>query len=494
MQVKEIKSEGLSRELEVTVPANDIKKLIDARLIEVGKTVKMQGFRPGKVPMDILQKKYGRAVMGEVLETAVNDATAKVIKDKKLRPAMQPKIEVKEFDEGKDLTYSMKVDILPDFDVMKLDGLKLEKPIAKIEDKDIDEALTRITAHHKGSKKVETDRKTKSGDFVLMDFHGRTKDDGVEHEGMHAHGHKLELGSNSFIPGFEDQLIGQKAGDKLEVNVTFPKEYGATELAGREAIFDVEIHEIHEATEAEVNDDFAKELGFDDEKALRDAVKHQLDNDYGNQTRLKMKRQLLDILDEKHDFEVPPAMVEAEEEGITQQIENERKANPEAEEITDEEREELSIIAERRVRLGLVIAEIGQQNKITVNDQELQRAVITEAQKYPGQEKEVFDFYQKNQNALEGLRAPLFEDKVVDLIFDKATVTDKEVSIEDLMKDEEDELLARKGKAKKKSSAKKKPAAKKAEEKHNCGDDNCGHDHGKKPAVKKATKKAAAKK
>ncbi len=491
MQVKDIKSDGLSREMEITVPANDIKELVETRLTEVGKTVKIQGFRPGKVPMKILQERYGRSVMGEVLERAVNDATAKVIKDKKLRPAMQPKIEVKEFDEGKDLVYSMNVDILPDFDVMKLDGLKIEKPIAKIEDKDIDEALTRITAHHKGSKKISSDRKTKSGDIVMIDFDGRTKDDDVHHDGMKAEGHKLELGSNQFIPGFEDQLVGQKAGEKIEVNVSFPEQYGAAELAGRDAIFDVTIHEIHEATEAEVNDDFAKELGFDDEKALRDAVKHQLESDYANQTRLKMKRQLLDILDEKHTFEVPPAMVEAEEEGITKQIEQERQMNPDAEEISDEEREELSVIAERRVRLGLVIAEIGQQNKITVNDQELQRAVISEAQKYPGQEKEVFDFYQKNKNALEGLRAPLFEDKVVDLLFDKATVTDKEVSIEDLMKDEEDELLARKGKAKKKSSAKKKSAAKK--EGHSCGDANCNHDHGeKKQAAKKATKKKAA--
>jgi len=476
MQVKEIKSEGLSREMEITVPANDIKELVNARLVEVGKTVKMQGFRPGKVPMDILEKKYGRAVMGEVLETAVNDSTAKVIKDKKLRPAMQPKIEVKEFDEGKDLTYSMKIDILPDFEIMDIEGVKIEKPVAKIEDKDIDEALTRITAHHKGSKKIESDRKTKSGDIVMIDFDGRTKDDDVHHEGMKAEGHKLELGSNQFIPGFEDQLVGQKAGDKIEVTVSFPEEYGATELAGRDAVFDVTIHEIHEATEAEVNDDFAKELGFDDEKGLRDAVKHQLESDYANQTRLKMKRQLLDILDDKHEFEVPPGMVEQEEEGITQQIEQERKMNPDAEEITDEEREELGIIAERRVRLGLVIAEIGQQNEITVNDQELQRAVISEAQKYPGQEKEVFDFYQKNQNALEGLRAPLFEDKVVDLIFDKADVKETEISVEELLKEDEDELTARKDKAKKKPAAKKKAAKK---DDGVCGDENCGHDHSK---------------
>ncbi len=454
MQVKEIKSEGLSHELEITVPASEIKKHVESRLIEVGKTVKMQGFRPGKVPMDMLMKRYGRAVMGEVLESAVNDSTAKALKQKNLRPGAQPKIEVKEFDEGKDLTYTMKVDVLPDFDVMDLKGLKIEKPVAKIEDKDINEALGRITKHHKGSKKIEGNRATKKGDMVVIDFDGRTADDDVRHAGMKAEGHKLELGGGQFIPGFEDQLIGKKAGDKVEVKVSFPKEYGAKDLAGRDAIFDVEIHEIHETADAVVNDDFAKELGFDDEAALRDAVKHQLTSDYGNQTRLKMKRQLLDTLDEGHKFDVPKGMVEAELELITNQIEQERKANPEAEELSKDEKEELQMIAERRVRLGLVIAEIGQQNNVQVNDQELQRAVINEAQKYPGQEKQVFDIYQKNPQALEGLRAPLFEDKVVDLIFKGATITEKEVSVEELLKDDDEDDKPKAKKSAKKSTKK----------------------------------------
>lgn len=460
MKVKEIKQEGLSHELEVTVPANDIDKTVVDRLVEVGKTAKQPGFRPGKMPLDMLRKKYGRAVMGEVLEAVVNDSTKQVIEDKKLRPAMQPKIEVKEFDEGKDLIFSMKVDVLPDFKVMETKGLKIEKPVAKIEDKDIDDALTRITAQHKGSKKIEGDRATKKGDIVVMDFHGRTADDNVEHEGMHAHGHKLELGSNQFIPGFEDQMIGKKASDKFEVNVTFPKEYQAKDLAGRDAIFDVEIHEIHETAEAKVDDAFAKELGFDDEAALRDAVKHQLTSDYSNQTRMKMKRQLLDALDESHTFDIPQGMVDAELEGITKQIEQEREQNPEAEELTDEEKEELQTIAVRRVRLGLVIAEIGQQENITVADQELQGAVISEAQKYPGQEKMVFDFYQKNPQMLENLRAPLFEDKVVDVLFERADVKEKEVSIEELMKEDEDEVKP-KAKSKKKTPAKKAAAKKK---------------------------------
>lgn len=264
-------------------------------------------------------------------------------------------------------------------------------------------------------------------------------------------------------------MIGKKAGDKFDVNVTFPKEYGAKELAGREAIFDVKINEIHEESEVEINDDFAKELGFDDEKALREAVEHQLKSDYENQTKLKMKRQLLDMLDDGHNFEIPQGMVKAELEGITAQIEQERKGNPDAEELTDEEKEELQVISERRVRLGLVIAEIGQERKVQVNDQELQRSVITEAQKYPGQEKMVFDYYQKNPQALEALRAPMFEDKVVELLFEDADITEKEVSIEELMKDDDDEVLGKKKTSKKssKKSAKKstKKAAKKASKK-----------------------------
>ena len=475
MQVKEIKKDGLSRELEITVPANEIDKHVETRLKEVGKTVKMDGFRPGKVPLEMLKKRYGRAIMGEVLESAVNDATAQVIKDKKFRPAMQPKIEVKDFDEGKDLTYKMELELLPDFDVMDLKGLKIEKPIAKIEDKDIDEALGRITEHHKGSKKITTDRATKKGDFAVIDFDGRTADDDVHHAGMKAEGHKLELGSGQFIPGFEDQLIGKKVGDKVEVKVSFPENYGAQELAGRDAIFDVTIHEIHEVAPAVVNDDFAKELGFDDEKSLRDAVKFQLTTDFDVQTRLKMKRQLLDILDENHDFDISPAMVETELEGITKQIEMERANDPEAGELTEDEKEELAMIAERRVRLGLVIAEIGQTRNVTVNDQELQRAVISEAQKYPGQEKQIFDFYQKNQQMLENLRAPLFEDKVIDLIFKDAEITEKEVSVEELMKDDDDEDTAAK--------PKKKPAKKAAAKKT-----------AKKAPAKKTAKKAAKKK
>ncbi|PZQ45651.1 MAG: trigger factor [Micavibrio aeruginosavorus] len=459
MQVKDIKSEGLKVEIEVTVPANDIKKKQEVKLKEVGKTAKLPGFRPGKVPMKMLEQKYGRAVMGEVLELVVNDATAKVLKDKNIRPAMQPKIEVKEFDEGKDLVFNMQLETLPKVEVMDLKGLKLTRPVAKMDAKSIDETLERIASNNRTTQPVEG-RATKKGDIAVITFHGRTADDNVQHEGMHAHGVELELGSGRFIPGFEDQLIGKNAGETIEVKVTFPADYGAAELAGRDAIFDTVIEAINEAAPAKVDDELAKKLGMEDEKALRAAVEQQMNAEYENHSRMKLKRQLLDILDEKHDFEIPEGMVSAEYDGILKQIEQERAANP-AENgptLSDEEKEELQLIAQRRVRLGLILSEVGTANKVTVNDKEIQRAVIAEAQKYPGYEKQVFEYYQKNRGALDMLRAPIFEEKVVELIFKDAAITDKEVSIEELTKEEDDIEL--KG-AKKKEKAEKKPAAKK---------------------------------
>ena len=471
MQIKEIKTEGLMVEMEVTVPANDISKQREVRLKEVGKTAKLPGFRPGKVPMAMLEKKYGQAVMGEVLEIVVNQSAGKAMKDKNIRPAGQPKIEVKEFNDGKDLVFKMEIETLPTINVMELKGLKLTKPVVKADGKAVDEALERIAKNNRATKPVEGDRATKKGDIAVITFHGRTKDDGVMHEGMHAHGVELELGSGRFIPGFEEQLIGKKAGEKVEVNVKFPDDYGATELAGREAIFDTIIESVMEPAPAEVNDDLAKQLGLEDLAALRAAIEQQINADYESQSRLKLKRQLLDILDQGHDFEIPKNMVEAEYKGILQQVEQERSANPaeNGPDLADDEKEELQLIAERRVRLGLILSEVGSTHKVAVNDQEIQRALIMEAQKYPGYEKQVFEYYKNNRGALDMLRAPIFEEKVVDLIFKDADISEKEVSIEELTKEEDDfELKGAKKKASKKSKsddgekAEKKPAKSKA--------------------------------
>ena len=471
MKVKEIKSEGLNHELEITIPANDIDARVDVKLQEVGKTAKMPGFRAGKVPLSMLKQRYGKAILGEILEAAVNETSQKALEDKKIKPALQPKIEVKskDFGEGNDLVYTVSVEAMPEFKIAELKGMKLTKLIAEPSDKEVDEALKRIAANNESSKLVESKRGAKEGDTLKIDFDGRTADDDVHHEGMKAAGHMLKLGSGQFIPGFEEQLIGKKAGDKVEVKVSFPKDYGAADLAGRDAIFDVDIHELREPAEAEINDDFAKQLGMDDVKALKEAVKEQLSKELEGQSRMVLKKELLDILDDANKFDVPPGMLELENTNIIQQVELDRQRNGEDKELSAAEKKEYAEIAERRVRLGLILAEIGNAQGISVADPELHKAVIAEAQKFPGQEKEVFDYYSKNPQALESLRAPLFEEKVVDYILELAEVKEKSVSQEELLKaldeDEGEKPKPKKKTAAKKSSTKKdsdkKPAAKK---------------------------------
>jgi trigger factor len=451
MKVKEIKSEGLNHELEITIPANDIDKRVDVKLKEIDKTANMPGFRKGKVPAAMLKKRYGKAILGEILEAAVNETSQKALSDKKIKPALQPKIEVKskDFGEGNDLVYTVQVEAMPEFKIAPLKDIKLTKRVAEPSDKEVDEALARIAENNETTKPVEAKRGAKDGETVVIDFHGRTADDNVEHEGMHAHGHQLKLGSGTFIPGFEEQLVGKKAGEKVEVKVSFPENYGAKELAGRDAIFDVEIHEIREPAEAEINDDFAKQLGLDDLKALKEAVKEQLQKELDGHSRMVLKKELLDALDAANKFDVPPGMLEMENTHILEQIKLERQRNGEDAELSAKEKKEYEAIGERRVRLGLILAEIGNEQGISVADPELHKAVISEAQKFPGQEREVFDYYGKNPHALESLRAPLFEEKVVDYILELAEVKEKSVSQDELLKaldDEGDEKPAAKAK------------------------------------------------
>ncbi len=456
MQVKEVKKEGLRHDFEVQIPANDIQKMVDDELVILGKTAKLPGFRPGKIPLDVLKQKYSRHVMADVLEKAVQSSSAKVVQDNKLKPAMQPKIEVKEFDEGKDLIYSMSVEVLPDFKVMDLKGIKVEKPVAKVEEKSINEVLENVAAQNRDLQPVKPKRAAKNGDVLTIDFHGK-RADGFEVDGMHGHDHNLELGKGQFIPGFEEQLVGAKEGDHTHVNVTFPKQYHSQDLAGQDAIFHVDVKAIQEPKASKIDDELAKKLGLDDLKALKAAVREQIEADYGNYTRMKLKKNLLDVIDAGHDFKLPQAMIDQEHEHIVQQLE--REAESKGEKLTDADKKELKILAERRVRLGIVLAEVGNQRKVEVTQQELQQAVIKEAQKYPGQEKVVFDYYSKNPQVLESLKAPVFEDKVIDSILEDAKVTEKSVSVADLMED--DDALPTKPKAKKASSSKSKPAAEK---------------------------------
>jgi trigger factor len=436
MQITQTNQEELKREFTVTMTAEEIDVKINERLLELGKTVKMPGFRPGKIPLPLLKSKYGKSVMGEVLESAVNDSTMQAINENNLRPAMRPKIDVKTFDEAKGLEYTMAIELLPEIKLAGLEDIKLEKLVAKPAEKEITEALSRIAESNKTSEKVEAVRPAKTGDVLVIDFDGSV--DGEALPGMKGEDFPLELGSKSFIDTFEEQLIGAKPGDKRTINVTFPEDYGHDKLKGAKAVFEVNVKELRESVTPKIDDEFAKQLGFDSLDKVKEAVATQIQSEYDQISGMTLKRHLLDALDEKHDFEVPLGMVDAEFEGILHQVQgphDHNDPNHTHDNVgTPEEREEYKTIAERRVKLGLVLAEIGRANKIEITNQELQQAVINEARRYPGQEKQVFEFYQQNPQALENLKAPVYEDKVVSFILEKVKVDSKEVGIEDLTK------------------------------------------------------------
>ncbi|WP_114391816.1 trigger factor [Oleisolibacter albus] len=444
MQITETSADGLRREFKVIIPAKDIDSRVADRLREVGKTVRMPGFRPGKVPMPILKQRYGQSVMGEVLEAALNDSTAKAIEQNSLRPALQPKVEIINFAEGQDLEFSMAVELLPEFEPADLSGVEIAKPVVEVTDVMVDESLGRLAKGRRTSEKVEDDRAAVSGDILLINFDGSV--DGEKRPGMQGDDYELELGSGTFIPGFEDQLIGAKAGEHKAVTVTFPEQYHAAELAGKEAVFEVDVKELRQGKDAEINDELAKSFGFDDLAALKAAIRERMAGDYGNTSRLRAKRTLLDKLAELHSFDVPAGMVDIEFNQIWERLQQELKAG--GGEAEDKEKDEETLKAEyrdiaiRRVRLGLLLSEIGRRNNITVTRDELNQAVVAEARRYPGQEREVFDFFRKNPQAIEGLRAPIYEDKVVDFILGSIKVNEETVSVEELMREPDDEGIA----------------------------------------------------
>lgn len=448
MQITQTKKEKLKQEFTVTLSAKEIDQKINEKLQEIGKTVNLPGFRPGKVPLALLKSKYGKAVMGEVLESAVNDSTIKAINENSLRPAMRPKIEVKSFDEKVGLEYTMAIDLLPEIKVMDFSTIKLDKPFAKPEAKAIRETLERIANSGKTSSVVEEKRAAKKGDIVVIDFDGTVN--GEPFPGMKGNDFPLELGSKSFIDTFEDQLVGAKVGDHKTVKVTFPKDYGQEQLQGVAAVFKVDVKELRAPVLPVIDDAFAKTLGFDTLAKVEEAIEKQMQTEYDQMARMNVKRHLLDILDEKHEFEVPSGMIDAEFFGIWQQLKG--QAHPDDpshthgadcshdhDAGTEEEKEEFRDIAKRRVKLGLLLAEAGRINKIEVTNVELQQAVVNDARRYPGKERQVFEFYQKNPQALEGLKAPIYEDKVVDFILERVHISTHQVTIEELTKAAEQE-------------------------------------------------------
>ncbi len=496
MKITEKKSSGLKRAYEVIIKAADIDANIDAELLEAQKSINMPGFRPGKAPVSLLKKLHGKNLLGKILEETVSETSAQVLVDKDLRPAGQPKIEIVSYEEGKDLTYSMELEIVPEFELPDLSKIKLERLSIKVKQVQIDDAIKTISAGQKDYKKAAKTVKAVDGDAVIIDYVGSV--DGVEFDGGKAEGAQLVLGSNTFIPGYEEQLIGVKAGDKKDVIVTFPEGYQAEALAGKEAVFKVIVNEVQNPVAVKIDDDLAKRLGLEDLAGLKDAVKAQIENEHNDLSRTHLKRGLLDALANSVDFDVPSNMLEMENEQIINQLKMDlhRQAvevNPETKpedvaEPDDDVKEEYKSIALRRVRLGLLLSEIGTKNDINVAQDEITRAISAEARRYPGQEKEVFEYFQKDANAMAQIKAPLYEEKVVDFILELTKVTDKSVTTEEMMAaiDAEEEGAPEVKKKSTKKAAPKKTAAKKEAPKKAAP---------KKDAPKKtAAKKPAAKK
>ena len=483
MQIKETTNKGLKRAYQLTIPAKDIAAKIEAEVKKIAPQVKMPGFRPGKVPANLIKKMHGEQLHAQTVNDVIRESVDQLMKDKELRPAMQPKIELGEgYEEGKDAEIAIELEVLPTVEVPSTDGLKLERLVVPVADEAVNEAVASIAGQNKSYKDAAKSKKAAEGDQLIIDFVGKL--DGVEFEGGKAEDAALVIGSGQFIPGFEEQLVGVKTGDQKTITVTFPKEYQAENLAGKDAEFDITVKQVKVETETKVDDEFAKNLGLDSLDKLKELMRGQLEQQTAGLTRTQMKRQLLDTLAAGHDFEVPEGMVNAEFEQIWAQLlqEAQQEEDPAAalKEI-EAEKDDYRKIAERRVRLGLLLSEIGQANKVEVSAQEMSMLMQQAAQQYRPEDREKFmQYVQSEPMAAAQLRAPLYEDKVVDFLFDKAEVTEREVTQEELEAAIEAEETAEAKPAKKKPAAKKAPAKK--------ADD-------KKPAAKKApAKKAPAKK
>ncbi|TAJ86859.1 MAG: trigger factor [Reyranella sp.] len=432
MQVTELSAEGLKHQFKIVVPAGDLTSKIDERLAEMAKTAALPGFRPGKVPVSLLKKQYGQALFGEAVEAAVNTSTAKAIEDRGLKPALQPRVDLKQLEEGKDVEFEVVVEVLPEIGALDFSGIELERLKAEVPEKDIDEALDRIAKANREQKPVDPPRPAQKGDAIKLDFVGSV--DGVEFPGGAANDYTLELGSGSFIPGFEDQLLGAEVGKTVDVKVTFPAEYGAAELAGKDAVFKCTIKEIHEFVDKPADDELAKKSNFENLEAMRKAIGERIGQDYTQISRTMIKRQLLDKLADSHKFAVPEGLVEGEFNAIWQRIEEAKKNGQKVEDDEEKMRKEYRDIAERRVRLGLLLADVGRSNSIDVTPEELNQAAMREAMRYQGQERQVLEYFSKNPEAKDQLRAPIFEEKTVDFILELAKVSEKSVTPEELLK------------------------------------------------------------
>ena len=435
MQVNETLNEGLKRGYAITVTADELEAKVNEKLAEAQPDVEMKGFRKGKVPMALLKKQFGQRVMGEAMQESIDNAMSEHFEKSGDRPAMQPEVKMtnEDWKEGDDVEVSMSYEALPEIPELDMSAIKLEKLVVKPDEAAVKEALENLAETAQDFKAREDGAAAQDGDQVVMDFVGKV--DGEAFEGGSAEDYPLVLGSNSFIPGFEEQLVGAKAGDEKSVTVNFPDEYQAEHLKGKEATFDCTIKEVKEPVAAEVNDDLAKKFGAEDLDALKGQISERLEAEYAGASRAVMKRALLDELDNMVSFDLPPSLVEAEAGQIAHQLWHEEHPEVEGHDHPEiEPSDEHKKLAERRVRLGLLLAELGQKAEVQVTDAEMTQAIMNQARQYPGQERQFFEFVQQNQQMQQQLRAPLFEDKVVDHIVENAEVTEKEISKDDLQK------------------------------------------------------------
>ena len=470
MQVTETSADGLKREYTITVPASDLEREITRRLGEIGQQVRLPGFRPGKVPMQILRTRFGPSVRGEVLQSTLQASSAEAISERQLRPALPPKVDILSADEGADLEYKMAIEMLPEIPEPSFADLGIERLVVEVPDEEVDRAVERIAEQQRKSEVAE--RPAETGDILLVDTEGRINDQEIP--GAGSKDRQIVLGAGSSIPGFEDQLVGAAAGDHRKVRVTFPSDYAVADLAGKDAEFDVDIKEVHRRLPIAIDDELGRVVGFENLAELRQELQQQLRRDYDAASRLRMKQSLLDKLAEDHDFPVPPGMVELEFDNIWRQYEAQRRKSltvdrdgviPDLEErrpheeqttandvsaesVTSPEeagsdgtgtekgdepaRAEYRRIAERRVRLGLLLAEVGRKNNITVTPDEVNQAITREARRHPGYERQVLDFYRQNPGAIDTLRAPIFEDKVIDFIVELAKIEERKISPQEL--------------------------------------------------------------
>ena len=433
VKITETLNEGLKHAYEVAVSGGLVDEKIETRLAEIGKTAKMAGFRPGKIPQHVLRKRYGQSVVSEVLQEVISETSQSLLSERKIRPALQPKIEITAYDDGKDLEYKVEVEAFPSVPEVNFSGISLERVKAEVAEKDIKEGLERVRKANKTLEPKEgKGAKAAEGDVVIIDFVGKV--DGEAFEGGAAQDFRLELGSGQFIEGFEAQLVGAKVADSVAVKVTFPDPYHSEKLAGKPAVFDVTVKEILMPVLSALDDDFAKKVGFESLEKLQEAVKNQIEKDYEELSRSRVKKDLFDVLDENYPFTVPQGMVDLEFDSLYQQISKERTGNPEFKNKTEEElKEELRKMADRRVRLGIILAELGRLNNIRVEQDELRRAVYEQARMFPGQERKVIEFYQKNQESLEQLKGPILEEKVVDFLLEKIKINEKMVPTKELL-------------------------------------------------------------